>query len=165
MNFDRQSVVPLSTRLHFHVPRTFVECYEFWSELTHRFPHRLPREIVIIVSSLLTSSFEIGTWWIISWSGKHTHYYPARMHRGKVISLSVCLSVCLSVIVVTTKITRSQHLGTWATRKYNEFVEVGEKLAPGCLESCGTALQASQIVYLVGYHSHTHRPCPLCICM
>ena len=24
-------------------------------------------------------------------------------------------------------------------------------------------LQASQIVYLVGYRSHTHRPCPLCI--
>ena len=37
----------------------------------------------------------------------HTNDYPARMRRGKVIGLSVCLSV-----VVTTKIARSRHLGT-----------------------------------------------------
>ena len=35
------------------------------------------------------------------------YFYPARMRRGKVIGLSVCLSV-----VVTTKIARSQLLGT-----------------------------------------------------
>ena len=50
------------------------------------------------------------------------------MRQGKVIDLSVCLSV------ITTKIARSQHVSTWATWKYNEFVEVCKKLAPGCLE-------------------------------
>ena len=59
--------------------------------------------------------------------------YSARMHRGKVIGLSVCLSV------VTTKITRSWHLGTWSIHKHNESVEVGENLASVCLESSGTA--------------------------
>ena len=58
--------------------------------------------------------------------------YPARMHKGKVIGLSV-------VVVVTTKIARSKHLGISGTRKYNESVEVGEKLASECLESSGTA--------------------------
>ena len=43
------------------------------------------------------------------------------------------------VVVVHKKIARSWDLGTSATRKYNESVEVGEKLASGCLESSGTA--------------------------
>ena len=55
------------------------------------------------------------------------------MRRGKVIGLSVCLSV------VTTKIARSQHLDTRLIRKYNESVEVGEKLASTCSELSGTA--------------------------
>ena len=52
---------------------------------------------------------------------------------------------CLSV--VTTKIARSRHLGTCLIRKSNESVKVGEKLASVCLESSGTHLQTSQIVY------------------
>ena len=58
--------------------------------------------------------------------------YPTCMRRGKVIGF-----VCLSI--VTTKITRSQHLGTWSIHKYNESVEVGEKLASVCLKWSGTA--------------------------
>ena len=57
--------------------------------------------------------------------------YPTCMHKGKVIGLSV--------VVVTTKIARSKHLGISGTRKYNESVEVGEKLASECLESSGMA--------------------------
>ena len=41
-------------------------------------------------------------------------HYPARMHRGEVIGLSV---------VVTTNIARSQHLGTWAAHKHNQSVK------------------------------------------
>ena len=64
------------------------------------------------------------------------HYmpsYPAHMRRDKVISLSVYLSV------VTTKIARSWHLGTWSIRKYNKSAEVGEKLASVYLELSGMA--------------------------
>ena len=57
------------------------------------------------------------------------------MHRGKVIGLSVCLSV----VVITTKIARSQHLGPWSICKYNELVEVSDKLASVCLELSGMA--------------------------
>ena len=49
------------------------------------------------------------------------------------------------------------------TRKYNESFEVGKKLASGCLESSGTAYKRHKLCILVGYRSHTHRPCPLCI--
>ena len=59
-------------------------------------------------------------------------YYPARMRRGKVIGLSVRLSV------VTTKIARSRHLGTWATRKRDQSVGISDKLAWICFESLGT---------------------------
>ena len=55
------------------------------------------------------------------------------------------LFVCLSV--VTTKITRSQHLGIWSIREYNESVEVGEILASVCLDFEWHGLRASQIVY------------------
>ena len=53
----------------------------------------------------------------------YNNYYPARMRRSKVIGLSVCLSV------VTTKIARSRNLGLRATRKHNQSVEIGERLA------------------------------------
>ena len=42
-------------------------------------------------------------------------------------------------VVVTTKIAKSWHLGISATRKYNESVEIGEKLASEYIESSGTA--------------------------
>ena len=60
-------------------------------------------------------------------------FYPAHMHGGKVIGLSVCLSI------ITTKITRSQYLGTRSIRKHNESIEVGKKLTSVCLESSGMA--------------------------
>ena len=53
--------------------------------------------------------------------------------RGKVISRVVVVVV----VVVHKKIARSWDLGTSATRKYNKSVQVGEKLALGCLESSG----------------------------
>ena len=59
---------------------------------------------------------------------------PRACARGKVIG-----RVIVVIVVIHKKIARSWDLGTPATRKYNESVEVGEKLALGCLESSGTA--------------------------
>ena len=59
---------------------------------------------------------------------------PRTCARGKVIG-----GVVVVVVVVHKKIARSWDLGTSATRKYNESVEIGEKLASGCLESSGMA--------------------------
>ena len=42
------------------------------------------------------------------------------------------------VIVGGTKITISQDLGTCVTRKHNESIELGEKLATVCFESKDT---------------------------
>ena len=58
--------------------------------------------------------------------------------RGKVIG-RIIVVVLVVVIVVHKKIARSWDLGTSATQKYNESVEVGEKLVLGCLKSSGTA--------------------------
>ena len=55
--------------------------------------------------------------------------YPVHMHRGEVIGLSVCCRHSLDFDI----------LGTWLIRKYNESVQVGEKLALVCLKSSGTA--------------------------
>ena len=55
---------------------------------------------------------------------------PRACARGKAIGF-------VSQSVVVTKITRSPHLGTWATRKYDETVEIGDKLASICFESIG----------------------------
>ena len=52
------------------------------------------------------------------------------MHEGKVIG---------RVVDVDTKIAESGDLGTWASCKYNKYVEFGEKLASVCSESSGTA--------------------------
>ena len=49
---------------------------------------------------------------------------PCACARGKVIG-----SVVIVIVVVDTKITWSQHLGTWVTCKCNECVKCGEKLA------------------------------------
>ena len=55
------------------------------------------------------------------------------MRKGKVISL---------FIVVTTKIATFRHLGTWSIiSKYNEFVEIGEKLVLVGLEVSGMAYE------------------------
>jgi hypothetical protein len=57
------------------------------------------------------------------------------------VKQSVCLSVrCLSSTchlssVVCTKIARSRHLGISATRKYNESIGLGKKLASVCFKS------------------------------
>ena len=60
---------------------------------------------------------------------------PHACARGKVIG-----SVIVIVVVVVNKnITRSQHLGTLATRKHGKSVEYGEKLASLCFESSSTA--------------------------
>ena len=60
---------------------------------------------------------------VISLIMYESYYYPAHMRRGEVIGLSVCLSV------ITTKIARSRNLGLRATRKHNQSVEIGERLA------------------------------------
>ena len=57
---------------------------------------------------------------------------PCACARDKVIG-----SVIVVVVVVDTKIAWSQHLGTWATCKHNEYVEFGEKLALVCSELSG----------------------------
>ena len=80
--------------------------------------------------------------------------------RGKVIG-SVIVVI---VVVMDTKISWSQHLGTWATCKHNEYVKSGDKLASVCSESSGMAYKRHKYYILVGHHSHTHRPCPLCMC-
>ena len=57
--------------------------------------------------------------------------------RGKVIGRIVVV-----VIIVDTKITKSGDLGTWPSRKHNEYVEFGEKLASVCSELSGTAYKS-----------------------
>ena len=59
--------------------------------------------------------------------------------RDKVIGRVVVIVIVVVVVIIHKKIARSWDLGTSTTRKYNESVEVGEKLASGCLESSGTA--------------------------
>ena len=75
-----------------------------------------------LLSSLLTKANIL--WPIVT---------PHACARGKVIGGVVV------IVVVHKKIARSWDLGTSATRKYNESVNIGEKLASGCLESSGTA--------------------------
>ena len=55
--------------------------------------------------------------------------------RGKVIGRVVVVVVVVVVIIIHKKIARSWDLGTSATRTYNESVEVGEKLASGCIRT------------------------------
>jgi hypothetical protein len=66
----------------------------------------------------------------------HCLFITPRAHaqQGKAIGLSVVC--CLSS--VDPKIAISQDLGTWATRKYNESIEPGEKLASVCFKSRDT---------------------------
>ena len=45
----------------------------------------------------------------------------------------------------------------------NKSVEFGEKLASVWSELSGTAYKRHKLCILVGHHSHTNRPCPLCI--
>ena len=58
---------------------------------------------------------------------------PCAYARGKAIGF-----VCLLSIIVT-KIARSPHLGILATGKYDESVEIGEKLASLCFKSIDKA--------------------------
>ena len=55
---------------------------------------------------------------------------PCACARGKVI-------VVVVIVVIVHAI--SWDLSTSATQKYNKSVEIGEKLASGCLELSGTA--------------------------
>ena len=57
--------------------------------------------------------------------------------QSKVIGSVIVIVVI--VVVVNENITKSQHLGTLATRKYDKSVEFGKKLASLCFESSGTA--------------------------
>ena len=61
---------------------------------------------------------------------------PCACARGKVIGHVVVVVVVIVVVVIIVH-TISWDLGTSATQKYNESVEVGEKLASGCLELSG----------------------------
>ena len=100
--------------------------------------------------------------YMISYSCTSEHYAhdiiiirAARMRRGKVISLSVCQSV------VTAIITRSRNLGLRATRKRNQSVEIGERLALVCFESFGTVHGCHKKHLFLAHRGHAHRPCPL----
>ena len=56
---------------------------------------------------------------------RHTayYYYPVHMHRGNLISPSICVSV------ITTKIATSLNIGVWTTCKCKQSVEIGKKVA------------------------------------
>ena len=58
---------------------------------------------------------------------------PRACARGKVIGRVVVIVIVVIVHAI------SWDLNTLATQKYNKSVEIGEKLASGCLESSGTA--------------------------
>ena len=60
---------------------------------------------------------------------------PCACARGKVIGHVVVVVVVIVVVIIVHAI--SWDLGTSVTQKYNKSVEVGEKLASGCLESSG----------------------------
>ena len=64
------------------------------------------------------------------------------MRRGEVIG-----SVVVVVIVVDTKIAWSQHLGTWASCKHDEYVDFSKKTGFSMLRFEWHGLQASQIAY------------------
>jgi hypothetical protein len=68
---------------------------------------------------------------------------PCACARDKVIGRGVVV-----VVVVVQKITTSRDLGVWATRKHNESIEFGEKLASVCFKSRDTLLTNS--VFLLG---------------
>ena len=83
---------------------------------------------------------------------KHTKVYTASpvyiitshaCARGKVIS-------CVVVVVIHKKSPHLEISATSVTQKYNESVEVGEKLASGCLESSGTAYKHHKWCISVG---------------
>ena len=66
----------------------------------------------------------------------------AHAQGGKVIG-----RVVIVVVVVSTKIAISRDVGVKATRKYNESIEFGKKLASVCVKSRDTVgPRASQIV-------------------
>ena len=89
------------------------------------------------------------------------HNYPACMWlacaMGKVIGF-VCL---LPVIIMT--IARSLHLDIWAVLKYNETVEIGEKLAWLCFKSFGKVHECHKCSDLLAMPIDC-RPCAFCSC-
>ena len=94
----------------------------------------------------------------------HTCYYPAHMHRGKVIGLSVCLSVCQSVSLSVCRHHENRqisNLGLRAARKRNQSVEIRERLAWVYFESFGTVHGCHKKVSFLAHCGHAHRPCPL----
>ena len=61
---------------------------------------------------------------------------------------------CLSV--VNTKISKSRDLGTWATHKQNELVEIIEKLASSYFKSFGKAHERHKTAFYIGYTYQLH---------
>ena len=55
-------------------------------------------------------------------------------------------------VVVSTKITRSEDLGIWATHKYSISVDIVEKLASLCFESFGKAHVHHKYFILLAMH-------------
>ena len=59
------------------------------------------------------------------------------------------------------KITKSQNLGLRATRKRNQSVEIGKRLALVCFESFGTVHGCHKKHLFLAHCGHAHRLCPL----
>ena len=80
---------------------------------------------------------------------------PRACARGKAVGF-----VCLLSVVVT-KIARSPHLGIWATRKYDESVEIGDKLVSLCFELIGKAYECHKYCVFVGHAYRLQAVCDL----
>jgi hypothetical protein len=65
------------------------------------------------------------------------------------------------VVVAGTNIATSWDLGTWATRKHNESIRFGKKLALVCFKSRDTVHKRHKQCLFVGHCSHAYRQCLL----
>ena len=73
------------------------------------------------------------------------------------------MTMLLWLSVVVMKMARSPHVGIWATRKDDESVEVGEKLASLCFESINKVHEYHKYNVLMATPIDC-RPCALCSC-
>ena len=84
---------------------------------------------------------------------------PRACARGQVIGF-----VCRLSSVVSTKISRSDDIGIWATHKYNVSVNIVEKLASVCFESFDKAHECRKS-WILRFVGHAYGHFPLCASM
>ena len=93
--------------------------------------------------------------------GGSSFYNQSQYILPGVSNRSVCPSVCHHHCHhENCQISTSRHL---SDLKVQRICRSWRKTGSRMLRIEWHGLQASQIVYLVGYRSHTHQPCPLCI--